>query len=391
MRIAFVCPEDPEDPAALSGLPYAAKRQLSRFAEVVPVLPAYAQGRGARPTRPAWRRRLSALRGRLSRPEARSALEVREGSLRAAEAWSRELDQRLARDRFDLLFTCAVTTPLYRLGTAIPVVHFSDAVARPLFSSYPVFTFQSEGSKDAWHELESEGIRRLSAGIWPSGLLAESAVRDYGLPPERAHVLPLGANFLPLPGTIRQPAAPPTRENLQISIVASDPVRKRLELAVLAVELLRARGWKAVLTHVGPRHAISERSPATRWAGALGLRAEADHAAFRRVMAETHIQLLPSLAENFGIAPAEAAHFGKPSIVSRACGIAEFIESSQCGVVLPTAGTASEYVTAIEEVVDTPGRYQALSAASLRAASRLFHWDRWGERTWEILTGVVTG
>jgi glycosyltransferase involved in cell wall biosynthesis len=91
----------------------------------------------------------------------------------------------------------------------------------------------------------------------------------------------------------------------------------------------------------------------------------------------------------FGLAPCEAAHFGRPSLVSDAGGLPSAVLHDETGIVLPVDAPASRYADEIEKLCHDPQRYRALSEAALRRARAELTWDAWARRVADILRDAV--
>src|SRR5690606_19063563 len=104
------------------------------------------------------------------------------------------------------------------------------------------------------------------------------------------------------------------------------------------------------LSYIGPPTKRAERSACTVCLGRLSLSEADDRRRHRQVLADSHIQLLPSLGEAFGIAPCESAHYARPSIVSDVGGLPTVVLHGQTGFVLPLNAGAAEYVRSIESL-----------------------------------------
>lgn len=385
MRIGFLSTVDPRDPGAISGMPFHMRRQLSRLGEVVdltpfplPVRPTWAQARRLAPAR--WRR---TLRDLLGLAERRGAAPLTSAGAVLAQASSQSLRvlERLSRERVDVLFGCCVSTLLYRLETDVPIVYASDTTARLLQRSYPDFTWRPEEYRTACERLERTGLARAAHAVFATDLARRSAVEDFGVAPERAHAVPLGANVEPArPFAAPPPIPPPCRADLRLAFIGLDPVRKRLDLAVEVVEALRDMGWAARLETIGRP---TPRALASRWVtnlGPLDLASPLDRRAHARLLLRSHVLLLPSAAEAYGIAPCEAAHHGRPSVVSDVGGLPEVVLDGETGAVLPaTAASARDYAEAIVGLALDRARYEQASRNALRRAHTVLSWDRWRE------------
>ena len=101
----------------------------------------------------------------------------------------------------------------------------------------------------------------------------------------------------------------------------------------------------------------------------------ADRELHQDVLQRSHLMLLPSLGEMFGIAPGEAAHFGRPSLVSDVGGLPTVVDHGRSGLVLPEDATAEDYADAIIALVDDSTRYRALSEGALERAKQMLNWE----------------
>ena len=109
------------------------------------------------------------------------------------------------------------------------------------------------------------------------------------------------------------------------------------------------------------------------------------------ILKRSHWMLLPSLAEAFGIAPCEAAHFGRPSVVSDVGGLPTVVQHEKTGVVVPSDASPEEYADAIEQHSKDPLLYQKMSQAALNRATNTLSWPIWGQRMKEIFTEILEG
>lgn len=383
LRIAMVFETDPDDAAAVSGMPHAARRALERAGcEVVPLRIDTTDRAPKGPLREAWRRLLPKpfrravfrslyLRGNL----------VEEGSQRAASSISAWIDAERARlggrDPVDAIFGMCVSVPIAHVdpSISIPVVYTSDATARIVFSTYPEHGRMREDYRRSAEECERRALHRADAVGLAAEASIESAVRDYGVPREKITLLPLGCHVMPDRNAL-PPIDPPTRAAVRLLVVASDPERKRTALCVAAVKELRRRGIGATLVHIG-RTDPSLDSPFVESLGALRLSSSEDRARHLEAVRTSHLSILPSIGEAFGIAPAESALMGRPAIVSDAGGLPTVVRHGETGLVVPVSAGPGAWADAVESIVDDPTSYRRLGEAARERAWREFTWDAW--------------
>jgi glycosyltransferase involved in cell wall biosynthesis len=288
----------------------------------------------------------------------------------------------------DLLCGFCICSPLYEIETDLPIVYCSDSTQQLMIETYATARNQPAGHKRAREELEQAALDRISAGIFPSQNTLESAVEHYGLARERAHLVLLGASVVPdAHDTIH--ADLPSRERLELIIVAADPVRKRLDLCVQITRILADRGWNVTLHSIGKPTRAAAAYDRVRVHGALSMADPIDRDIHKAMLRRSHFMLLPSLGEMFGIAPSEAAHFARPSLVSDIGGLSSAIEHGKTGLRLPVDAPAERYADEIVRIADDPVAYRAMSDAARTRAQDVLNWPAFSRSVLEVCRQVV--
>ena len=197
---------------------------------------------------------------------------------------------------------------------------------------------------------------------------ARSIVDDYGMPPERVHVVGLGRN--------RDPAPPPARD----WTVAAVPVRRlRLAAQERACGALRrsqrcAADLPAARLDVVGGHPRIDLDGVTGH-GALRLEDPSETARLEDLYARATCFVLPSLHEPTGTVHAEAAAAGLPSIATTAGGVDTVIGDS--GVLVDPADQAG-LLEAMRRLADAETARAMGERARRRTA--LFTWPLVAER-----------
>jgi glycosyltransferase involved in cell wall biosynthesis len=378
LRVAMLWPGRAHDPGALSGMPGGMAAALQRRAVQLLHIetPAHAPPPVPRRLRAHARAARHALRDTLEHLAPRA---THARMLDRAHARAEHLGRELRRLRPDLLFGCCISTSLAFLETDTPVVYFSDATPRLINTTYPAYARRTRAYHDACDLFERQTLQRTTLAAYASDAALRSAIDDYALDPDRAVQIPMGANITP-ERPVSAAHEPPTRRRLNLVFIGADPARKRLDLCVGAAELLGARGWRTTLRVIGPLTPRAARSHAVEPLGRLSLADPGDRARAQAAIAGAHFLLLPSIAEAFGIAPCEAAHFAVPAIVSDAGGLPSVVLDHATGRVLPTTAGPDAYADAIEHLAADPDRYRRCSVAALARAHRTLNWDAWAAR-----------
>jgi alpha-maltose-1-phosphate synthase len=385
--LVVVSPTDPEDPDVMSGGPYRvleAIRSSHPSASMV-----WPQGRplleraldACPPRVQSWlRHRVFNFEGSLIALEHRWPAHARRAVFRRAEWKASRVEALLASRQLhpELLFGCFVPWSLHGLRPDVPLVYYTDASSYEFHRTYHTFTGRSEGFKHAAEAIEREVMARCQL----VGVASESAkgwlAEGYGLPVDRIRVIPMGANVVPeVPLTGVEHLSVPSRDDLRLVLVASDFKRKRTEFTIEVVAALNRRGWKARLTLIGPAPKACEASGFVDCLGALKLSDPSDRVKHRCAMADSHMMLLLSEAEAFGVAPAEAAHFGRPSVVTDVGGLPTVVVDGETGVVVRRSASAEEVADRVIWMIEDRARYRRFCASALARAHSTLNWQAW--------------
>lgn len=381
LRVGMIALTDPDNPDPLSGMPFRMAGALrAQGVEIVPIIARDAgapRGLSARIARAHRRRSPASLKRFIDEAfPSRTAAGARRRSVALAGSVAAQI---AALDTPpDLLFGVCIATPLASLQTDLPIVYFSDATTTIINQTYPRFAKRGRALLAARVNIERAALAHATLAAFASPAARDSAVRDLGLHPDRATVVPMGAHVTPVdPASVHAPADPPTATDCRLVIVAADPLRKRVDLAVRTAETLRRAGIQATLSVVGPGTPHARRSPAVDFCQPLRLSSPEDAQRHRALLRNSHLQLLPSLGEAFGIAPCESAHFARPSVVSDTGGLPSVVLHDQTGLVMPQATDHRDWADAIARLVNDPERYRRYSTAALARARAELNWSAW--------------
>ncbi len=381
---------DLDDPNPISGMPYRMATALrAQGIEIIPVsaqtspndsvgLSAWAGNRiisiHSRRT-PVWIKR--AMDNLLPN---RTWKVVLKRSKRLSLQAQRSLDQLIQRgEHIDALFGCCISTAISEIDTDLPIVYFSDATSPIIRATYPVLAQRGSSFCEALQHVEELALAKTDIAVFAAPATQESAITHLGVHQDKTRVVPMGAHVYPAdPSSIDAPTNPPTREHCELLIVAADPIRKRVDLATQCTEILQSRGIHAKLHVIGPGTECSRSSKHVNSLGRLKLSDPTDRALHQQLLRDSHLQLLPSIGEAFGIAPIESAHFARPSIVADAGGLPFVVLHCQTGIVQSATDDAENWADSIEMIIDRPEKYKEMSTAALNRAREELNWDSWG-------------
>jgi glycosyltransferase involved in cell wall biosynthesis len=371
-RIGVAFPGDPSRRATWSGTPSGVMRGLAD-AGVEPVAvnveprgllrPAAFNLIAARYLRPAGSPRAAVRRARSASwasPE-----------LAAVNSWA---SARALRDAGPLDGIVQIGTG-YTLRADAPIATFEDmTILQTLGQAYIGWDSLSARGVEARLARQRANYASAAAVCMTSRWAAESAVRDYGVPAEKVHVVGVGRNHTAPPSVPRDWTTP------RFLYVGMDWERKNGAGILRAFARLRDELPAARLDLVGVHPDVD--LPGVTGHGILRLDVEEEHARLERLFAESTCFVMPSHTEASAIAYVEAGAAGLPSIGTTSGG-SDYLIGDGGVVVDPTDDAA--LLDAMRRLSD-PETARRLGAAA-RLRSEMFTWPAVARRLLDALEG----
>jgi glycosyltransferase involved in cell wall biosynthesis len=163
-------------------------------------------------------------------------------------------------------------------------------------------------------------------------------------------------------------------QTCHLLFIGVDWVRKGGAIAVEVARLLNEAGIATKLTVVGCRP--EEATP--EFVNVLGFISKSTSdgkTQLQTLLRQADFFILPSLAEAAGIVFCEASAFGLPSLSYATGGVPDYVRNGVNGVCLPVGTPASEFATAIQEILENPGQYEALCLGAYNEYQTRLNWQ----------------
>ncbi len=370
-RIGIAFPGDPSHKATWSGIPFGLTGGLEAAGvEVVPVRvepPAMLLAAGS-----------NAIAATYLRPQRSPRVAVQQA--RAAARTSAGVAWLNSRATPKALRQAGQLDGIIQIGTGytlpegVPVATYEDMTI-PQTTTHPyvgwdLLTRRSFASRMARQRRAYEQAR---ACCLTSPWAAESVLNDYGIAPQKVHVVGIGCNH----------TAPPVQRDWsepRFLFVGLDWERKNGSGVLRAFARLRERVPNASLDLVGGHPSLSQ--PGVTGHGILRLDIAEQHERLERLYAEATCFVMPSHSEASAIAYVEAASAGLPSIGTSAGGSGYLIGD---GGVIVDPGDEEALLVAMLRLAD-PQTAEGMGAAA-KERSRLFSWEAVASRLLSALEG----
>jgi hypothetical protein len=256
----------------------------------------------------------------------------------------------------------------FALPARVRAVTFEDmTVAQAMRTGDPVYNALSDRAKRRWRARQRLAYSRSVACCVASHWAADSIVEDYGIDPQRVHVVGLGRK-MPL-------AENPGRDwSTPRFVFAGFEWQRKGGPAVLeAFAKLRERSPEATLDLVGGHPPVELEGVAGH--GPMPLDVADAQRRYAAILDRATCMVMPSNYEPFGIAYADAGARGVPSIGTMAGGAADAIGD---GGFLVDPGDPAALLEAMLELSD-PATAERLGTRALENAARL-SWAKVTER-----------
>jgi glycosyltransferase involved in cell wall biosynthesis len=375
--------EDPFNIKSWSGIPFSLRSALERQVERVTVF---------RPPPP--RRAPLDVAKRVIFGAKKFPLWITSATLRQN---ARALEQEIARTHPDAILSISSQSIIHLPPQQAPVLLFSDAPYLAFSETYAQWETPPRRVGKFAQE-EAAAARRLDGLCFGSAWACAEASRLYNLGSDaRLHVTPLGSNWVPnlssdqILQRIDERIGRLASEGLELLFLGRDWERKGGPLAVKVARLLHASGHKVRLHVVGCRPELAaDTGTFVSIHGPLFQTDPQQSAQLAELFLRSHFLLVPTLAECFGIAFAEAQGFGLPPISRAVHAVPSIILDGQTGLLFDRDAPAADYVARIAATMARPGEYLAMARHARQWFEERLTWDRTAERMISEFSRLLT-
>jgi len=303
------------------------------------------------------------------------------------KAIARQTERELRKLDVDLVFSPNPMHLAY-LGGEWPCTFWHDATFANLVDFYFEASRASGITLSQGHEHDRRALARCAVAIYSSQWAADSAIRDYGVPPDKVRVVPRGASI----------EDPPTREEVgelidrrdrevcRLLLVGLEWFRKGADIAVAITERLNRNGLKAELDIVGCDPPSGTMLPdGVSLQGYLRKTVPAEASRLRGLYLDAHFFVMPSRAECQGIAFCEASAFGLPSLGLDVGGVSDAVRDGVNGRLFAPGADPAECAAWIAELWNDTDRYRELALSSYNEYETRLNWRSGTEKVVEYL------
>jgi glycogen(starch) synthase len=224
-----------------------------------------------------------------------------------------------------------------------------------------------------------------------SRYMVEEVEASFDLPPDKIFEVPNAVD----PAEWRPPDPPPVRGEDGPLLVSWGRLQyeKGFQFLVEAMASLRRRVPGIHLVIAGRGSHLSELEALAQFLGVADI---VEFAGFvpddelKGLLHRASCVVVPSLYEPFGIVALEALAAGAPLVAAASGGMAEVLEGTDAGLLVPP-GDAGSLAQAVERMLHEPGLAQASAAAGERLVTSAYSWDAVVRPTLEVYRAAGAG
>lgn len=293
---------------------------------------------------------------------------------RRAARFAARVRRDLSQQPCDVVLAIVSCAELSLLTELPPFIYTTDSTWQSLSSLYPhsLTAAQSQARSDQ----EAAVMRRAWRLAYPSHWAAESAISDYGCPPEQVVVIPYGANVDSVPSQDEVLQHRRDMQRCRLLFIGKEWERKGGSIACDTVEQLRQLGCDAELVIIGCRPPISVGN-AVQVIPYLDKNQPADAKRFQELLWNSHFLLFPTRAECYGIVTCEANAYGLPVVSTQVGGVTTTIRHGHNGFTLPVTATGRDFAQQIQQTFSNSDDYIAMSRSARQEYDDRLNWDAW--------------
>jgi glycosyltransferase involved in cell wall biosynthesis len=226
-----------------------------------------------------------------------------------------------------------------------------------------------------------EAIYALADAITVGSNVARRSFLAMGVPAEKVHVIPYGVRLDRF-----TPTEPPPAGSFEVLFAGQIGLRKGIPYLLEA--FARLRHPRKHLTLAGSVQDDLRPLLATLPTEDVTFTGNIPQPQLAHRMSASHVLVLPSIEEGFGLVMAQAMACGCPVIASSATGAEHLFVDNEAGFIVAPRDIGA-LADRLQQLADDPALRQQMSAAALARVHHLGGWDCYGGQ-WDTLLHSLT-
>jgi len=216
----------------------------------------------------------------------------------------------------------------------------------------------------------------------PSSFSKRSFI-EQGVPAEKLRILPYGVNL-----TRFQKVAEPDPARFDILFVGGMSLRKGVQYLVKAYQKIHHPQKSLSFVGAPSLELIALLKKRGIWSADIKVLGHIPQLELKNLMSRSHVLVLPSIEDGFGLVMAQAMACGCPVIASQNTGAEDLYVDGNEGYIVPTRD-ADSLADCLQRLIDHPEQREAMAQRALLRVQYLGGWGNYGDKAMEIYSHVL--
>jgi len=287
-------------------------------------------------------------------------------------------------DNFDLLLI-KDSYFVSNINTQTPMVYIGDATFRLIEPIYTIFHKENFGILD---NIENLALQNMDRIILSSNWAKNATSETYGIKKSKIDVIEFGANI-----NVKFKRAnlkrPPITERCNLLFIGKSANGKGLYEAYETYNVLREKGINCTITIIGCTADFIDTADSNVKVFLIDKSKKQDQKRLHEILLYSHIHILPTKFDCFGIVFCETSAYGIPSLTTDVGGVSQVVKSRKNGYLLPPDSKGIDYANIVEKICKDENLYNQLQKTSIREYEKRLNWNVWLIKIQTILENVV--
>ena len=216
----------------------------------------------------------------------------------------------------------------------------------------------------------------------PSTFAYRSFINE-GISAEKLRLLPYGVDVLRF-----QPVAEPAVGQFNILYVGAMSLQKGIQYLVQAYQQINHPNKSLTFVGAPSQELIQMLKMRNLWTEDTKVLGHVPQTELKNIMSRSHVMVLPSVQDGFGMVMAQAMACACPVIASFNTGGEDLFTDGDEGYIVPIRDV-NALVTRLQQLADKPDQRTAMGKRALARVQALGGWSNYGEKAMAIYTEVL--
>lgn len=243
--------------------------------------------------------------------------------------------------------------------------------------------FAFEGIDPRVIDMEEQEYTQADAITVPSTFSQRSFI-DQGFDPKRVHLLPYGVDVSRF-----KPDGEPSPSSFDILYAGSMTLNKGVPYLLQAFRSLSHPAKRLWIAGTPDEGFIARMKALRLWPNDVQLLGHLPQDELARRMSSSHVLVLPSMQDGFGMVLSQAMACGCVPVASSHTGAWDAFDDGISGLVFP-AGDADALTSKLQALADQPTLLTAMREAALQKVHHMGGWQRYGDQAYSLYQSLVT-